>query len=127
MTMKPERVLSPQQSEAFERLLASVADAPAPRKAFHAEHPCELNAYHAPTPVMVEYHHQKPVFLQNRLYGKILYGPELWVCGNCHDAIHAWLYWLLGEHKQPPYIGTHAKAEAQRTFDWYISEGGKVG
>lgn len=129
MTMKPESVFTHAQNATLKRLLrgSQAETPPAPRKAFHAEHPCQLNAYHAPLPVMTEYHHQKPVYLQNRLYGRIVYGPSLWVCGNCHDAIHAWLYWLLGEHKQPPYIGSHAKAEAQRTFDWYISEGGTVG
>jgi hypothetical protein len=72
--------------------------------------------------VITEYHHTKPVFLQNRLYGAIEYGPDLWVCSNCHEAIHAWLYWLLGERKEPPNIGRAAKAEAERTFDWYTTE-----
>lgn len=100
---------------------------PAPERAFFDDQACQLVEYHAPRPVMTEYHHQKPVFLQNRLYGKIIYGPSLWVCSNCHDAIHAWLYWLLGEHKQPPYIGRAARMEAQRTFDWYMDEKIRLG
>ena len=92
------------------------------RTAFAPDQTCQLVGYHAPHPVMVEYHHQKPVFMQNELYGEIRYGPSLWVCSNCHDAIHAWLYWLLGIHRQPPVIGTAAKAEAQRTYDWYLTE-----
>ena len=95
---------------------------PEQRTAFFTEHPCELVDYHAPRPVMTEYHHQKPVFLQNQLYGKILYGPSLWVCSSCHDSIHAWLYWLLGEHRQPDHIGRAAKAEAERTYQWYVEE-----
>lgn len=100
---------------------------PAARKAFADEQTCELVTYHAPRPVMTEYHHQKPVFLQDRLYGRILYGPSLWVCGNCHDAIHAWLYWLLGEHRKPVGVGYAAKAEAERTFAWYTSERERLG
>ena len=99
----------------------------AARKAFADERSCQLVTYHAPKPVMLEYHHQKPVELQNRLYGRILYGPSLWVCGNCHDAVHAWLYWLLGEHREPTDVGRAAKAEAQRTFDWYLSEAVRQG
>lgn len=92
------------------------------RTAFAGERPCTLVAYHAPTPVMTEYHHSKPVFLQNRVYGEIRYGADTWLCSNCHDAVHAWLYFLLGERREPPYIGRAAKAEAERTFDWYQSE-----
>lgn len=91
-------------------------------RAFAATQPCQLVTYHAPVPVITEYHHQKPVFLQNRLYGRIIHGPSLWVCSNCHEAIHAWLYWLLGERKEPPYIGRAAKAEAERTYAWYLGE-----
>lgn len=90
--------------------------------AYIGEQVCQLVNYHAPEPVVLEYHHQKPVYLQDRLYGKILFGPSLWVCANCHEAIHAWLYWLLGERKQPARIGYHAKAEAERTYSWYLAE-----
>jgi hypothetical protein len=99
---------------------------PSPVTAFAADRPCVLVAYHAPIPVITEYHHSKPVYLQNRLYGKILYGPDLWVCSNCHEAIHAWLYWLMGERKHPPVMGRAAKAEAQRTFDWYNAEKARI-
>jgi len=99
----------------------------APRAAFFEDQACELLSYHAPTPVMTEHHHQKPVYLQDRLYGKIVYGPSLWLCSNCHDSVHAWLYWLLGERKQPPNIGRAAKAEAERTFEWYNAERERLG
>ena len=98
-----------------------------PRTAFAALQPCALVAYHAPAPVVTEFHHTKPVFLQNRLYGKIVHAADLWVCSNCHEAIHAWLYWLLGERKQPPSIGRAAKAEAERTFAWYTAEKTRLG
>jgi hypothetical protein len=97
------------------------------RQAFFENAPCELLDYHAPKPVMTEYHHTKPVFLQNRLYGQIAFGPDLWVCSNCHDSIHAWLYWLLGERREPPYIGRAAKTEAERTYKWYIEERARLG
>lgn len=95
---------------------------PAQIRAMASEKPCELVDYHAPKPVVTEFHHTKPVFLQNRLYGRIVYGADLWACSNCHEAIHAWLYWLLGERRQPPYIGRAAKAEAERTYQWFTSE-----
>ena len=96
-------------------------------KAFFDDKTCALVKHHEPKPVMTEFHHQKPVFLQNRLYGKIIFGPSLWVCANCHEAIHAWLYWLLGEHAEPPYIGRAAKAEAERTHGWYLAECTRLG
>lgn len=95
--------------------------APAP------EHPCELLRYHAPEPNVTQYHHSKPVFLQNRLYGRIIYGPDLWVCGTCHDSIHAWLYWMLGERSYWPEHTGAAKAEAQRALDWYRAEQKRLG
>ena len=42
------------------------------------------------------------------------------LCGLCHDSVHDWVSWLLGEARQPmPEPGRRAKAEAQRTVDWY--------
>lgn len=96
-------------------------------RALAGEHPCELVSYHAPKPVISEYHHAKPVYLQNRLYGRIVHPADLWVCSNCHEAIHAWLYWLLGERREPTGVGRAAKAEAQRTYDWYRAERARLG
>ena len=93
----------------------------APRQASAQEQPCELVDYHAPRPVITEHHHSRPVYLQNRVYGRIRFGADLWVCSNCHEAIHAWLYWLLGERRKPAYIGRAAKAEAERAFEWYLA------
>ncbi len=95
-------------------------------RAFYAEKPCVLHKYHAPEPVMTEGHHIHPVFLQNRLYGKIQDNILKYLCSNCHDAVHAWLYWLLGERREPPKVGRFAKEEAQRTYDWFIAERDKL-
>lgn len=108
-------------------------DAPAdlqnpPRTATAADQPCMVYKYHAPHPVRTQFHHTKPVYLQNRLYGEIRYGPELWVCGTCHDSIHEWLGWLLGESRRPnPEPGWTIKRIAQATFDWYKSEKERLG
>lgn len=93
-----------------------------PRTAFAPEQPCTLVSYHAPQPVMTEFHHSKPIFLQKRLWGEVRFGPDTWLCSSCHDAVHAWIYWLLGEWGKPPYMGRAAKAEAERTFGWYLAE-----
>lgn len=95
-----------------------------PLTASAQDKPCQLYTYHAPAVVITEYHHSKPVYLQNRLYGRIVYPADTWLCSNCHEAVHAWLYWLLGERRQPTGVGIYAKAEAQRTYDWYKAEGG---
>lgn len=98
------------------------------REAMAADRPCQLYAYHAPVPVRTEGHHRHPVFLQNRVYGRINDPELLWVCSSCHDAIHEWLGWLLRESRHPnPEPGRLAKAEAQRTFDWYVGAGGVGG
>lgn len=99
----------------------------APVTAFYDAQPCTLVAYHAPLPLITEFHHSKPMYLQNRLYGKVVYAADMWVCSNCHDSIHAWLYWLLGERRKPPYIGRAAKAEAERTYLWFRSEAERLG
>lgn len=90
--------------------------------AFWRDHSCALYKWHNPQPVMVGYCYQKPVFLQKKLYDKVLYGPSVWFCGNCHDAVLAWLYHLLGIREEPPVIGSKAKREAEKTYDWYVSE-----
>lgn len=85
-----------------------------------ADKPCQLHRHHAPTVVRTQGHHRHPVYLQNRLYGRIVLPELLWVCGTCHDSIHAWLDWLLRDARRPnPEPGRLVKAEAQRTFAWY--------
>lgn len=98
----------------------SAAPAPELRTATASSRPCELHTYHSPTPARTQGHHRHPVYLQNRIYGRIVDNELLWVCGTCHDNIHEWLSWLLGEAREPsPHPGRLAKAEAQRTHDWY--------
>lgn len=97
------------------------------RTAFATTQPCVLVATHVPTPLMTEYHHTKPVYLQNRLYGHVQFGPDLWVCSNCHDSIHAWIYYLMGEHQRPPG-STHTAAyrAARATVDWFNAEKARI-
>lgn len=96
--------------------------ATAPSTAMASERPCELYEYHQPRPSRTQGHHQHPVYLQNRLYGKIVDNQLIWLCGTCHDSVHEWLGWLLGESRRPsPEPGRLAKAEARRTFEWYLS------
>ncbi len=93
-----------------------------PRTASAAERPCELYVYHAPTVVVTEGHHRRPVYLQNRVYGQIRDPELLWLCSNCHESVHAWLYWLMGERREPnPHPPPRAKTEAQRTLHWYAA------
>jgi hypothetical protein len=93
-----------------------------PKQAMWGDQFCQLVKYHAPIPSILEFHHSKPVFLQNRLYGNIKYGADLWLCSNCHDSVHEWLYWLLNMRRLMPHVGYAAREEATRTFEWYNSE-----
>lgn len=91
-----------------------------PQTATAATQPCQLYTYHAPAVVRTQGHHRHPVYLQNRIYGQIRDPELLWLCGSCHDAVHEWISWLLGEARQPnPEPGRYAKAEAERTVAWY--------
>ncbi|MCA1570801.1 MAG: hypothetical protein LC798_10890 [Chloroflexi bacterium] len=93
------------------------------RTATAAERPCQLHTHHAPRVVRTQGHHRHPVYLQNEVYGQIRDSELLWVCGTCHDSIHAWLSHLLGEARRPnPEPGRLVKAEAQRTHDWFQAE-----
>lgn len=102
--------------------MTSIQASPPPREAPAADHPCQLLTYHAPQPARTHGHHRHPVYLQNRIYGRITDPELLWVCGTCHDNIHEWLGWLLGESRRPsPEPGRFAKAEARAAYDWYVS------
>jgi len=98
-----------------------------PKQAPFGDHPCVLVSYHAPTPSVTEFHHSKPVFMQNRLYGNIQYGADTWLCSNCHDSVHEWIYWLVGMRRNMPNVGRAAKAEAERTVAWYDAERERLG
>lgn len=88
-----------------------------------AEKPCTLYKDHgSATPSITEGHHRHPVYMQNEVYGRIKDPELLYVCSTCHDNIHAWIYWLTGKRKQPnPLPPARARAEAQRTYEWYLS------
>lgn len=88
---------------------------------------CEVVGYHAPTPSMVEYHHGHPVYLQNRLYGRIVDGADTWACSNCHDTMHAWIYFLMGQRHTRPTHGGNAKARAVVTVEWFNAEAKRLG
>jgi hypothetical protein len=86
-------------------------------------HPCQLYTYHQPRPIRTQFHHSKPVYLQNRLYDKIVYGPDFWVCGTCHDSLHETIDWMLTEGRVPnPMPGTNVLKKAKETVDWYHAE-----
>ncbi len=91
-----------------------------PATASAALRPCELRTYHAPVPVITEGHHRHPVYLQNRVYGRIVDPELMWLCSTDHESVHAWLYWMLGERAKPAVDpGRLARAEAELTFAWY--------
>lgn len=93
-----------------------------PTTAPAAEKPCEMYLDHGSArPSVTQGHHVFPVYLQNRKYGRIVHGELMFLCGTCHDNLHAWLYWLMGERKIPnPEPPRRAKAHAARVVDWYV-------
>jgi hypothetical protein len=97
-----------------------------PRTAHASQRPCELYAHSgSPRPTRTQGHHRHPVYLQNRVYGQIRDPELLWVCGLCHDSIHAYLDWLLGDASKPdPMPGWRVKQEAARTVLWYLRVSG---
>lgn len=91
------------------------------RTATAAEKPCELYSHRAsPRPSRTQGHHRHPVYLQNKVYGKIRDTELIWLCGLCHDSVHDWISFLLGEAREPsPHPGRKAKKEAEATVAWY--------
>ncbi len=65
-----------------------ISEVAPPREARAADRPCELVRYHQPRPSRTQGHHRHPVYLQNRVWGRIRDNELLWVCGTCHDNIH---------------------------------------
>lgn len=100
-----------------------LALAGSPLFASAAERPCEMYVDHGSAkPAVTQGHHVYPVYLQNRKYGKIVDGTLRFLCGTCHDSTHAWLYWIMGERKEPnPHPPPRAKALAQHALDWYLA------
>lgn len=93
------------------------------RTARASDQPCQLYSYHWPKPLRTQFHHSRPIYLQNRLYGKIRYPADFWVCGTCHDSLHEVIDWLLGEGRQPGgNVGRKVLDKARDTVDWYRAE-----
>lgn len=86
--------------------------------------PCAMYRDHgSAAPSVTQGHHVRPVYLQNRKYGRIQDNTLLYLCGTCHDNTHAWLYWLMRERTKPnPEPPARAKALAQGAYDWYTKE-----
>lgn len=101
---------------------------PEPLGAIAAEKPCQLYVHTStPKPVRTQGHHRHPVYLQNKVYGKIQDSELLWVCGLCHDSIHEAIGWLLGESRKPnPMPGRNVMREAKATVKWYLDAGGSI-
>lgn len=80
-----------------------------------ASHPCQLYAHHAaPRPTRTQGHHRFPEYLQRRVWGETRDGRLLWLCGLCHDSVHDWISWTLGDARKPdPEPGTAVRREAQ--------------
>jgi hypothetical protein len=86
-----------------------------PRTAHASQRPCELYAHSgSPRPTRTQGHHRHPVYLQNRVYGQIRDPELLWVCGLCHDSIHAYLDWLLGDASKPDPMPAGGSSRRQR-------------
>lgn len=92
------------------------------RRALAAVRPCELYTHgDTPRPSRTQGHHVIAEFLQRRVYGKTVDEQVIWLCGLCHDSVHDWLMWLLGEWREPlPHPSPRAKKCAQIAFDWYL-------
>lgn len=83
--------------------------------------PCQLRAYHGFLYTTVQGHHRFPVYLQNRVYGRIQNPELLWLCGTDHDSTHSWLYYLLGERARPEvHPGRLVVAEAERSHALFL-------
>ena len=92
------------------------------RTARAVDRPCALYAHHAPKVVQTHGHHIRPVYLQNRVYGRIQDPELMWLCPNCHAAAHEWLSHLLAEARRPdPEPGRYAKQLAQTAYDWFTT------
>lgn len=85
-----------------------------------AAQPCQLYRVHRPKVVRTEHHHTHPQYLQLRLWGEVRDGADLFVCSNCHDALHEAIGWLLGESRRPdPMPGRKVMRSAEATVAWY--------
>lgn len=92
-----------------------------PKTAPAAQKPCSMYRDHGSSyPVRTQGHHRYPQYLQKRLWGAVHNQELIWLCGTCHDSLHAWLDWLLGEaYKPDPVPPPRLRNEAEFVFHWF--------
>lgn len=97
---------------------------PKPRLARADVRPCEVHGYHWPPYIETEGHHIFPVYLQNKVYGKIVKPDLVWTCDTGHKNMHAWLSYLLGERKVRPFRNcTQREREyVMKAVTWFTGE-----
>lgn len=89
-------------------------------RASAADKPCSMYLDHGSSPpIRTQGHHIYPEYLQRRLWGKVSLTERIWLCGTCHDSIHAWLDHLLGEAYQPPNPPLRIKRHVEMVYAWY--------
>lgn len=88
-----------------------------------SERPCRFHKYHWPPVLETELHHLKPVYLQNRVHGKIVDPTTAPACPTGHSNFHAWISYLLGERRRRPWrLGTRVEMKhAREVVDWYLA------
>ena len=93
-------------------------------RALARDKPCEIYSHRcAPYPSRTQGHHLYPVYLQKRLWGEVRLHDRVWACGLCHDSIHDWIDWQLGEARQPlPHPGRNHRRYAEMALEWYRAE-----
>jgi len=88
-----------------------------------ADQPCVMYLDHGSSrPVRTQGHHRHPQSLQIELTGVVDPHSEIsWLCGTCHDSVHAWLDHLLGRAYRPPTPPARLLHEAELTYAWYTA------
>jgi len=75
--------------------------------------PCELHRFHWPRPLVVQFHHRFPKYLQAKALGVPLEGVEkhplfnpttIAICGTSHDTVHRLIDFMLAGDK-PKHSG----------------------
>lgn len=98
------------------------------RTAPASEHPCEMYLDHGSAkPAFTQGHHSHPQYLQKRLWGEVRIPDVIWLCGTCHDNLHGWLYWIMGERRlEPTGVPLRARSWATGVKSWYDFEVGRA-
>lgn len=100
--------------------MTEILQLPVPSTASAADKPCVMYRDHGSSfPVRTQGHHRYPQYLQKRLWGEVRDNTLIWLCGTCHDSIHAWLDWLLAEAYQPINPPYRLRIEAEFVHNWY--------